>query len=115
MSSTFKPAEAQLTCAGAWEGSQSAEEQLEQLLEEGKASLRLGRELSRGGLAYGEAEIALQDAMVAFEEASAIASDSPRVLVRHETGPRTCHCTWCQATTGGISQTQNLQIYPASK
>lgn len=114
MSSTLKPAEAQLIYAGAWENSQSAEERLEQLLEGGKASLRLGRELSRGGLAYGEAEIALQDAMTAFEEASAIAPDSPRVLVRHDTEPRTCHCTWCRATIGGISQTRKLQTSPAS-
>lgn len=115
MSSTLKAAESQLTYAGAWEGSKSAEVQLEQLLEEGKASLRRGRELSRGGLAYGEAEIALQDAMAAFEDASAIAPDSPRVLVRHDTGPRTNHCTWCRATVGGMSQTRKLQIPHASK
>lgn len=68
-------------CAGAWEGSMAAQEQLGSLLEEGKGLLRQGRELSRGGVAYGEADALLQDAMACFEEAAAIDPGSTKVLV----------------------------------
>ena len=61
---------------------ESAEEQLAGLLEEGKALLRRGRELSRSGYDYGEADALLQDAMACFEEAAAIESTSVKVLVR---------------------------------
>ena len=59
----------------------SAEEQLAGLLEEGKAFLRQGRELSRSGYEYGEADALLQDAMACFEEAAAIDPTSTKVLV----------------------------------
>ena len=61
---------------------ESAEEQLAGLLEEGKALLRRGRELSRSGYDYGEADALLQDAMACFEEAATIESTSVKVLVR---------------------------------
>ena len=63
-------------------GAESAQEQLAGLLEEGKALLRRGRELSRGGYDYGEADALLQDAMACFEEAAAIEPASVKVLVR---------------------------------
>ena len=63
-------------------GAQPAQEQLAGLLEEGKALLRRGRELSRSGYDYGEADALLQDAMACFEEAAAIEPASVKVLVR---------------------------------
>ena len=62
-------------------GAEAAQEQLAGLLEEGKALLRQGRELSRGGYDYGEADALLQDAMACFEEAAAIEPTSVKVLV----------------------------------
>ena len=68
-------------------GAEMPQEQLAELLEEGKALLRRGRELSRSGYDYGEADALLQDAMACFEEAAALAPTSVKVLVR-ASGPR---------------------------
>ena len=47
-----------------------------------------GRELSRSGYDYGEADALLQDAMACFEEAAVIDPSSTKVLVCPPPGPR---------------------------
>ena len=89
-----------------------AEEQLAALLEEGKGLLRQGRELSRSGYAYGEADALLQDAMTCFEEAAAIAPTSTKVLVCVACSPWSTP-TSCLVKCGECRSSERVQEGPS--